>query len=170
MTQRRSGAGRRTGRRGARRKVEWFDFEINVTAVASQLVPVNLTANLQDDEKKGMTLLRTILHLELLTPTVGTGGKLAMGLLMVEDDALAAAALPEPEDNIQKPAWTWKAIRSFHTSVANDRAQITQIDADLRGRRRFPASGFDFVLLLKNFSGTVNCNIDGHVRLLFAKS
>ena len=171
MTTSRTKGGRRgANRRGPRRAVEWFDFEINSALVQGSQSVVNLTANLQDDEKKGMTLVRTIVDLELAAQATGTGGKLSMGIVMVSDDSLAAGAVPDPEDNIDKPGWLWKSLRSFFTSTINDHAQATVVQHDLRGMRKFPASGADLVLIMTNFAGTVTVNVDGLIRMLWMKS
>ena len=171
MTTSKARGGRRSGRRGARRAVEWFDFQINLTVAGSGgQNTVNLTANLQDDEKKGMTLVRTLIQLAAMPIATGAGSVLAMGIVMIEDDALAAGSVPEPGDNIQKPGWLWKTLFSSSTAVVNARADATLIKEDLRGMRKFAASGSDLVLVAENIQGTVTVNIDGLIRMLWMKS
>ena len=131
---------------------------------------MNITANMQDDEKKGMTLVRTLVNLSLLPIATGPGSVVALGLVMIEDDAIAAGSFPEPGDNIQKPGWLWKTILPTSTALVNQNSDATLIREDLRGKRKFPASGWDLMLLVNNIQGTVTVNIDGLIRMLWMKS
>ena len=153
-----------------RRTPEWFDLDINIGQVAGGQGFRNLTANMQDDEKKGMTLVRTIVDLDLHATSVSSGGRLALGIVIAEDDAIAAGSFPEAQDNIGKPGWVWKALKTFGTSDINDRSQRTIIHEDLKSRRKFQASGYDLVLIVNNFEGVTAVNIDGLIRTLWLKS
>ena len=169
MTMRRRARGFRRGVRRARRAVEWFDSLINETVTTSQQTD-DLSANIPSDEKKGMTIIRLLIDLVCAAAATGTGNVIAMGIAMVENDAVAAAAFPDPGAETDQPGWLWREVFSVYTSTLNDRAQSVPIVRDIRARRRFPARQTSLYLIIDTVSGSTSINIDGSIRVLVAKS
>ena len=71
MTTRRRPAARRS--RGPRRAGVWFDTIVNETVVNVAFVLVNLDDSIVQAQKKGMTLVRTLIDLKLAAQGTGTG-------------------------------------------------------------------------------------------------
>ena len=106
----------------------------------------------------------------ILTPIeTGTGALVGIGTVLMSDEAVAVGAFPEPEVGTDQAGWLWRTVKSVHTSVANDRSQVTPVIADLRGRRKWPGEDFALILIVTNFSGVINVNIDGMIRTLVWK-
>ena len=167
MTSKRRGPRRS---RQPRRAVEWFDRIIDETISSTGQQSNTLTADIASDEMTGMTLLRTIISIGANLSIAGTGGLLSMGIVQVTSDALAALALPDADIGTDKPGWLWRASRTVFTSLVNDRSQETRFDIDLRTGRRLRGSANDLILVFDLGVSSADVNIDGLVRMLFAKS
>ena len=123
-----------------------------------------------DDEKKGATLIRTIVNLSTVLTASGSGGKFSMGLVMVNDDANASLAFPDPGSAGDDAGWLWRTERPIATSDSNDASQWIMTNLDLRGRRKFPGEEFDIHLLIAAGTLTANINTDGWIRMLFMRA
>ena len=102
MVSRRRGF-RRAGVRAPRRAVEWFDNIINETLTSSDQQIEDLTDQMADSEKKGATIVRLIIDITCVLTTAGTGGLIRLAIGMVDNDALAAGAVPEADDEADIP-------------------------------------------------------------------
>ena len=167
MTTRRRRAPART--RGPRRPVQWFDEIVSEVLASSDQQVDELSVDIVDNDKKGMTIVRTIVQLGANLTAAGSGGQLSVGLAMVNDDALAALTLPDA-DTIDEPGWLYRGVKSVFTSVVNDHSQETRFDLDLKGRRKFTGTDMNFCLILD--TGTISggsINVNGRVRFLVMK-
>ena len=166
---RRTGGGTRRRSATPRRASEWFTTIVNETIESTDQELIDVGALVLNDEKKGMTIVRALVDLTLVLVAAGTGGNLAMGLLMVGTEALAALAVPDADQAADK-GWMWRTQQVVSSSLANDRSQHVRIVQDLKSRRRF-RSDDDEVILVFN-AGTLSgaINIDGTIRLLALKS
>ena len=157
------------GRRGPRRRTEWFDLTVNQTVAAGDQNSNDLTINMADVEKKGATLVRTLVQLYCAAVTVGTGSVLSLGIAMLNEDAAAAGSIPEADSDTDKPGWVFRTVVPVFTDTANRFANLTVIKEDLRSRRRFQGSSDQIELILDNFAGSSAINVDGLIRLLIMK-
>ena len=171
MTQSR-GRRRFSGRRGPRRAAEWSDEHVNETVLSNDGREVTLLAGVPDDEFKGLTVVRNIIHLVCALAGVSTGGRVSFGLVLVEVVAVAASAFPNPEVEGQQPGWLWRHVDTVSQGIANVRSEFTVIDADIKAKRRYPGEDYRLMLLMaaSTTGGGVSVNVDGQVRTLFLKS
>ena len=125
-----------------------------------------------DDEKKGMTLTRTIMNLTLSVQTAGAGSVFSYGLVMVEDDAAASLSFPDPDDLSQDPGWVWREGQMpVFSSTVNDFSQSRLIRVDTRAQRKYIGEDFAFMLIMHVAAGGASTvNIDGWVRTLFKRA
>ena len=128
----------------------------------------NLSSAVQDDEKKGMSVVRLLVRIAIQAATFNVNGELFLGIYMVEDDASAAAAFADPNAEGQATDWLWRE-RMLHNRDADAGPQVTTVERDLRSGRRFPARGYDLTLV--GFAASAsNMVISGQVRVLYMKS
>ena len=153
-----------------KRATEWNDYQVNETVTVGNANLFDLTQKLLDDEKKGATLVRLLIHIAALAQTAGTGSLVALGIQMLDDDALAANAHSEPGSMGEQPGWMWRAFGSVFTSVVNDSSQQRIFEVDLKARRRLRGQDQNVVLILHNISGASTINFDGMVRVLHQKA
>ena len=150
----------------SRRKTSWFDVTVNVdTLLSGQQVSSVLTTNMGDDEKYGATIIRTIVPLSVNMTVASSGGIVSLGIVMVNQDAQAAQAMPDPEADLDQPGWMWRTRRVVSSSLVNDQSQALFIFADLKVSRKFAGEEVDSVLIM-GYSGVDSINIDGLVRTL----
>ena len=155
--------------RGRRRPTEWFHMLIDNTISTGGQEVTAITANVLDDEKKGMTIARWFIDLTAAMTVASAGGLLTLALSQVQDDAAAASAYPEADINTEQPGWLWRVRKLVSSSVVNDRSQIVTFQQDLRAVRRFIAQDYDFVLQAE-YTGVDSVNLDGSVRFLAMKA
>ncbi len=106
MTTRRRRSAPRSAR-APRRATEWFDVIINMGTPVGGQDTINLSAAVLQDERKGMTLVRTILELDFLAITAGTGSLVSAGICMWPIEASSAGAFPDADQADYNPAWVW---------------------------------------------------------------
>ena len=164
-----SGRGSRSFRaRGSRRTNFWVDELINFTNPgALNQDAFSIITQLTDEHRKGATLQRLIISLTLFAVQVGVGQVLTMGIGQVTDDALAAGSVPDPAQQADDAAWSWKGVFPVSTDSVNDFSQARKIDVDLHGRARLRARDNDFILVTDSGASTIDTNVDGIIRSLW---
>jgi len=167
MTTRRP-RGRKTFRRSPRGLI-WMTTNVNETVSgASDLQNTNLSSIMAGVDKRGRTLVRTIVELAAVALTAGSGQQLALAIVLMATEAVAAAAFPEPRTTSDRVNWVWREFRNVHTSSVNDASQATQISRDLKSKRRMPDEDFDLMLILEIDSAVNSAiNVDGSIRTLW---
>ena len=164
---------RRRGRsfvRAARRALVWYDQFIDIPGLPLDTSSSRTFAvQMPDSLRKGATLVRTIVDLMAGLSVAGTGGMLAMGIVITNDDALAAAALPNPEDDADQPGWLWRVRKSVFTNITTDRATLTPFFVDLRAKRKMSGEDLTPVLIVRNIGSAQSYNINGLIRSLWMK-
>ena len=116
-----------------------------------------------------MTLVRTILDLTFAMTAAGAGGNIVVGIAMVERDAAAAGAFPDPITMGDQPGWLFRTQVSVFSSSTNDRSQAVPLFRDLKGRRKFPGEDQTLNLIFDPGTLTSAVNVDGLVRLLMMR-
>ena len=153
--------------RGARRATRWLDTIVNESIVNVASVADNLDSNISQGDKKGMTLVRMILELNLSAAGTGTGALLHAGIFLLHGDAKTAGVYADPEDQAEQAGYLWRWTGTCFTSAVNDRSQQTQIKADLKSRRKYPSEDHELVLYMKATSSSITVNVDGLIRTLW---
>ena len=166
---RRSGF-RPQGGSSARRSGEWYDFNLSATLTSGASTIAVLMTGLADDEKSGMTVVRTVIDLTLWPLTTIVRTTVSLGMVMITTDAVAAGAAPDPSDTLDNPGWMWRGQRVLRTSNVNDSPRNGHILLDLRGKRKFNGPDMDLVMIVENSASGISADIDGLVRVYALKS
>ena len=164
---------RHLGRRNIaarRRQTEWFDTHFNLQLAVNTLTFSSLTQPL-DDEKKGMTLLRTLADLTFEVETVAAAQTVAFGMLLVTDEAVASVAVPGPQDVNDQPGWLFRHNFVLRTSVIGDGGAIRTFTRDLRGKRKYLGADQVWVIAFETGgTGGATVRVGGVIRQLMAKA
>ena len=156
----------RSAGRTPRRQGKWYDTSLNSTLSASTQVGIDLTTEMDPEQRHGSTIVRTILDLTLQPATTGINLRCYLGLVLVELDAFAANALPDPSVNDDQPGWLYKVIRNVRTGSLDTVPNNGQIQLDLRSKRKFPGEDVLYTLVLERDSATGSVLFTGQIRTL----
>ena len=104
-----------------------------------------------------------------------TGGNVGsifdMGITIVSADALAAAAVPDPDDASEDGAYMFRTRQVVYTSVTNDSSQRTRLKEDIRAMRKIPGEDWQCVAIMTAVAGgATNVNVDGIIRQLLLRA
>ena len=160
----------RSRARAPRRAVEWFDTIVDLASGINTQDTLQLSQGIVADERKGMTLVRTIISLDLVAITAGTGTLVSMGIVMMPLEAVLAGAFPDPNISSDNPGWIWRWHRGVFTSVVNDRSQVVHVAHDTPAMRKFPTQDYQVRFILNTAAGASTINTDGLIRTLYKKS
>ena len=144
----------------------------NINAADSQ--QVLLCENVADPEKRGCTLIRTLLHLWVLSNNPGsTEGSMHVifGIALASDDAFVGGALPDVEVDADYPVggWLYRDSVLVTDMVANaSMLRATELRADLRNQRKLERSSIylEVANVLANGNSFV-VRVSGIIRCLY---
>jgi len=143
---------RRTFRsRGPRRKTAWFGGLTDPATLAPGLQSnVNLTTELPDTTenpigKQGLTILRMFATLRINSTDANLSVEGSFGFIMVDGDAVAAAAFPDPFSDVEAD-WTFWDRRVF--LPPSDAMQHMSIDS--KAKRVFRGNDDNLMLIVQN--------------------
>ena len=153
---------------GARRKTAWFGFQTDLTlalgsAAQSQTV---LGLFVPDIDDAGKTLLRIIMDVLVVPPATTGDYPFTFGIILVDNDAVAAGATPDPEQDLADPWLVWRQEHMFQ-STANATLARTQWHLDIKARRKIGASS-DIVAIFESGGMAANVDLTLGGRLLMA--
>ncbi len=152
----------------------WEDTAISVNVVDNGDTVLSLVGGLSEDERRGMTIVRTIVDLQLSPdPTSGVTGSmfvdLAIGMANQQAFTAGSGSLPDPAINSERPprGWIWKT----RTAVIDDATQLgalTFVSGDFRSKRKVDA-GIPYLHIAPDArTGTAfTVNVTGLIRLLY---
>ena len=152
----------------------WEDTVINASVVDDADDLRSLVGGLSEDERRGMTIVRTIISLQL-TPltTSGVVGSMVvdLGVGIANEQAFTAGAgsLPDPAINSERPprGWIWRD-RVMVLDDATTLAVPTVVHQDLRSKRKVDAGIPYLTTSPSSRTGTdFTIRISGIVRLLY---
>ena len=170
----RVGRGRRSAgsrRGGPRRGVFWDDTMVDTTLANNGVSLPNLDGGIPEDEIKGLTVTRILLDLWCQAVTVNTSGLLSFGIYVVENDALSAGAVAEPQDSVDDAGWMFRLARqAWGSSNLFDHAQALHVVADLRAQRKYPGEDYTLLGQWVNHEASGSVNVDGIVRTLYKRA
>ena len=90
-----------------------------------------------------------------------------MGLCMVNVDAIAVPAFPDPDDNSDQPGWYYRGQQTVVSESGNVARNFLR--EDLRGKRKFPSQGWEHLMMHTLQSGAAIA-VEGIIRQFFLKS
>ncbi len=151
-----------------RKATRWLDTGLNAVLTSGGQLNIDLTANLDPQEKKGSRLLRVIFDFEFNLSVAGSGGLISYGLTHLF--AEGATSPPDPDVDTQETNWLWKRINGIVASAnANDLSQATFVREDFKPNRLFRTLDSRFSLIIDAGTLSANVNVNGMVRLLIAR-
>ena len=160
--------------RAQRRLTAWDDTSVDFQTADGARSAQLLVGNVADPEKRGCTLIRTLLALQL-TPAVpgGTAGvtRVRVGVMLVSDDSFSADAMPDVEQDADFPIAGWVYRDHFlvlnHTTTAGP-PHIVEIRRDLRSQRKMDRSTVTIQMHNDSISGAAfTTRLIGLVRNLY---
>ena len=155
--------------RGPRRAREWFASTINVESLAAGAqTSLEIDSNVITDEKKGMTIVRILMDITWSSTVSGGLGRLAAGITLVNADAAAANAFPEPQSGRFESNWMWCHPNLFHMWTTNRFFASRQYD--LRSKRMYRNSDNELHLVMNNQDATNPIDVKGGICFLVLKS
>lgn len=159
---------RRGAKQGSTRQVQWLDSLVDMTIPSNNLTVLNLTGNLGTQERKGTTVIRTIVDLQLRINTVDTINIVDMGILLGDATAVLGGHLAQPEVQNDQPGWCWRTRKISRCSDIDDYAQYVQIQMDTKVKRKFIGNERDYLFVINN-AGGASITFTGIIRVLIKK-
>jgi len=104
------------------------------------------------DDVADSTIMRILGRLSIRTGAVDLRLFYRAGLMVVTDDALTAAAVPEPW--IDPASFMWEDAGTHLMSNRNDGTQILKLDIDVRVKRRMPQVSNSLAFIIDNLAGS----------------
>jgi len=111
---------------------------------------------------------RMLVDLSVRSTVINVDASISWGITIVDEDAFAAAALPDVNDETEQPGWMFRGADDVSASNVFDRSQFRMITANLSGQRKFAGNSSRLVFLLNN-SGASPVIVAGLIRMLVKK-
>ena len=173
MTTRARRSRRGSGSRGGpRRKTQWVDTIVSFAVTAGGKSEQSLLSDLIPQDTQGMTLTRTLIHLWTVPVTDNAAigaNSVEMGIGLADQEAFAAAVLPDPETAGDEPSlgWVWRDLIVCH--IPSDVALAAyEIRADIKSQRKIDNGELYFSATATNRVGTsFTVQVIGLIRCLF---
>ena len=150
----------------------WDDTMVDTTLGNGSQIPISLDGGVPEDEIKGLTAIRMIVRLAVKAVTIGTSGKVSFGVYLIENDALSASVLAEPQDSVDDAGWMWRLAHQDWGAASSvfDASQWFRVHEDLHAMRKYPGEDYTLVLVVGNHDATGSINVDGMVRTLYKRA
>ena len=170
MTTRRR-TSRRTSASRSRRKYQWVGFQTDETIALSASVNSQTTLGLYtpDLDDQGKTLMRIIYDLHVIPPNTTGDYPFTFGIMMVDADAVAAGATPDPMTDLADPWLIWRQAHiAMHANTGPYQAGgLAGMPGDVKARRRITASS-DVLAIFESGGMTASVDITMGGRILLA--
>ena len=158
----------------ARRRRTWIDTNIDEVLGVGAVITKQLVPSSFPDDTKGLTIVRMILHLDILPIVVNTAGsanhvRMGYGIGILSDEAVAGgAALPSPLLQVQEPVTGWMLRNTRVVAESNDSpAYYQQVDLDLRAQRKMMYGTPQLLLEAEGFIlAAFTLTVSGFMRML----
>jgi len=151
MTQRRV-------RANSRRPMEWYSTVTGFAVLAAGAQSNTLLYNAVGQGTrniKGATITRVIVDLLVKNDTVAQNNELFWGIVIVNADARAAGAFPDPNDMSDRAGWMYRGRILTNASSLTDRAQWAQKQLDLRSQRLLRTEEDELHIIWNNTGATI---------------
>ena len=152
--------------RQPRRSREWFHGKLAFSLAAGAQNAIILDTGMVVQEKKDATISRLIIDF-IAGPTVDTSlMDAAWGICLMNEDAHAAAAFPDPEKaDVSDTDWMFLMPHVEHLRGAGAHL-TTRYQFDLDSKRKYKDRNDILVFITKNTSGTTALFVQGFVRMI----
>ena len=148
------------------RAFQWFTrINTGQTVVASGQDCTDLLVGLSDVNTKGATLTRLIFRYTARPAVVGEVSRTTYGIAVVNADAAAAGAFPDPSIEGDNVRWFMRDLSVNVLDSLSDRSQWVDRTYDLRGQVRFRSEQEELHLIVDQDAGGA-LNFDVHLRML----
>jgi len=153
------------------RPTRWLDTIVGNTIVNAGQAVVSLLAGIGPVDTRGVTVIRTIIRLDIVSTSVaGAWGSQSVDLAMgiASQEAFAAAVVPDPVVAADEPArgWMWRD-RILATQNGINTEITKRLVADIHGARKIQDGEVYLVMDNNAHLGTsFSINVTGLVRLL----
>ena len=155
------------------RRTAWEDTTIDIDCV--QQNTQQLMTSFEADERMGLTCARWIGEFGIFSQTTaGAFGlqRVSLGIAMLDADAAAAGAFPDPQSSTDNPPGGW-VYRThcvvFQNGVGTN--PITRCQFDLRGMRKFGSAVAYMIVENEAIQGaSFNVTVIGMLRVLLLLS
>ena len=93
----------------------WSDDLVNFDIQSGQQAQSDLTGSMSSTDRRGTTVIRTIVRLDLIAaiPNVGNGEQaVCLGIGMASKESYSASILPDPNTEADRPlrGWSWRDV------------------------------------------------------------
>ena len=151
----------------SRRPLQWYDTELEFATLAvggqTNLLLYN-AVSLGARNIKGATVTRMLLDFDLRSDSLAQLNRLRWGIVMMNADARAAGAFPDPGDPSDRAGWLARG-RMNNMMTSQDASQWTTRHHDLRSQRIFHTEEDELHLILDNNGGFI-LSFSAYIRLL----
>ncbi len=125
-----------------------------------------IDTGLNPSNKKDSTIVRMLIDIQVFAAVTGQRMRVAMGVTLMNADAHAAGALPEPgRNNIEDADWLWLIPQTF-MEVALGTTPNKSFILDIRAKRKYNSNQDLLVFVIDNQDATNAVNIGGSIRTL----
>jgi len=154
--------------RQMRRGREWFPKKVTLGAIpASGQLSEILDTGLPSANKKDATIVRMLIDLSAVAFQSVQSVRLAMGISIMNADAHAAGALPDPgKQDVEDADWLWHLPQShFQTNSVSAPRQRDYV-LDIRSKRVYNSQADILVLVVDNLDPVNTLDVIGSTRVL----
>ena len=148
-----------------RRAVEWFDVDMSFSVASAGQESRALTVSMLDSQKKGATIVRTVLDLWLISTVLNARVEIVFGVVLINDDAFASSALPDPSDPSDQPGWMWRQ-KVIIAGDASNTDETVHVHVDSPAKRKFPGEEHQQLLIIDSQTGAFDVECWGRVLVM----
>ena len=134
-----------------RRTTKWHTIiNPDTSLTAGSQVGLDLSAGLEQANRRGSTVVRLILDLHLRPGTLSHLYSLSWGVIVMNLDAVAASAFSDPEAEGDDADWLIRGRSVFESSNLSDSTQWGRVTHDVRSARVMRSAQSQLVLVMHN--------------------
>jgi len=152
-----------------RRQTQWFGsraaWSSLIASAQSNLLLYN-TTSLASAPTKGTTVTRMIVTVRSRPDTIAQDVNLAWGIVVVNADARAAGAFPDPEDLGDRAGWLVRGDQLGKSANLSESSQWVITELDLRSQRILRSEQDELHLVVKNYAGATGLEWSAFIRVL----
>ena len=132
------------------RRAVWTDTRLSETTPSANQDVVSLMGTLDGAAREGLTVVRTIISIDLVPPTAVSDGQTIcdMGIGVVSQEGFVSSVVPDPNIAGDRPprGWLWRDARVVRAAATKTDSPATHIMADVRGARKVDNGELVFII------------------------
>jgi len=155
--------------RRTRRGREWFPKVVNIVNIlaAGGQGDEIIDTGIPPDDKKSATIVRMLIDLEFKPTSTVVPIRFAVGITLMNEDAHAAAALPEPgKQDTEDADWLWLVPQAAFEVSSTSAPRARYFILDIHSKRVYNARTDILVLVVDNLATSGGLDVTGSVRTL----